>query len=167
VLPGEISESAQAGLARVREVERAVRVATEREGVVRRRVEEGVAERRRRLIGVLEGLEGGTTPVPTTETQREPEAVEPPTSAATGNPFRVRGSRFGLGGWVDRAGEAVGIRTPAGTAVAGEPGAGTGVATGETTPRAPSQAELDSVVGMFPNLSRDEVVRALQRRLVH
>lgn len=97
----------------------------------------------------------------------EPEAVEPPSSAVTGNPFRVGGSRFGLGGWVDRAGEAVGIRTPAGAAVGGEPGAGTGVATGESTPRAPSQAELDSVVGMFPNLSRDEVVRALQRRLVH
>lgn len=146
----------------MRELERAVRVAEERQEVVRRRVGEEVEVRRRRLVGVLEGLEAAAEPTTRAETTQTPTTEQ----GTLGNPFLGRTSRFGLGGWVDRAGEAVGIRSSAGAVpvVAGEtePGAGTG--TGESTPRAPSQAEIDSVVAMFPNLSRDTVVRALQRR---
>lgn len=178
VLPGEISESASQALARMRELERAVRGAEERDEAVRRRVGEEVADRRRRLVGVLQGLEAVQARAAQAEAEAE-RTQQPQNAAATAaasraqDPFvGARSSRFGLGGWVDRAGEAVGIRsssTSGGEAPTGPEGTvleGAGTS-GESTPRgAPSQAEIDSVVGMFPNLSRDTVVRALQRRYV-
>lgn len=171
VLPGEISESASQALARMRELERAVRGAEERDAAVRRRVGEEVAGRRRRLVGVLQGLEA--VQARAAEAEAEAERTQQPQNAAprARDPFvDARSSRFGLGGWVDRAGEAVGIRsTSGGEAPAGPEGSvveGAGTSGGSTPRGAPSQAEIDSVVGMFPNLSRDAVVRALQRRYV-
>ncbi|GHJ84048.1 hypothetical protein NliqN6_0450 [Naganishia liquefaciens] len=177
VLPGEISESAAQSVARLWELERVVRGAEEREAATRRRVGEEVAVRRQRLVGVLQGLQAVQAQAAQEQAAREresevaaPAATTTTTTTTQRNPFLgARPSRFGLGGWVDRAGEAVGIRSTSGGegmmsgvgAGAGTEGAGT---SGESTPRgAPSQAEIDSVVGMFPNLSRDAVVRALQR----
>ncbi|KAI5449501.1 hypothetical protein NCC49_004645 [Naganishia albida] len=170
VLPGEISESAAQARARLDALQRQVRQAQQVQEGVRREVERGAVDRRRNVGRALEALQArlatqagqnlsdgqGLPPAATATTAAEPTL--PP-----------RRSRFGLGGWVDRAGEAVGLRTESPAA------AGAGVVAGEggtqetplepvqvEPPRAPTQQEVDTIVGMFPNLSRDAVVRALQ-----
>lgn len=127
-------------------------------------MERGAVERRRDVGRALEALQERLAAAQTTataETEREGGGA----GEGTGEPVRVpRRSRFGLGGWVDRAGEAVGLRTESPAVVGG--------GTEETPlapvqpPRAPTQQEIDTIVGMFPNLSGDAVVRALQTRLV-
>lgn len=154
VLPGEISESAQQARSRLLLLER--QVAQAQRASVTREVE-GAMERRRNVGRALEALQerlaSQTAGQEPTQGVQATEPVPPP-----------RRSRFGLGGWVDRAGEAVGLRT--------ESPAVTGAGTAETPlepvvqPRAPTQQEIDTIVGMFPNLSRDAVVRALQTRSV-
>lgn len=166
VLPGEISESAMHAQARMQTLTRQVRAAQEVQQEVRRQVEQGAVERRRNVGRALEALQDRLaaaqgTPVAgsatgDTGTARPADAVPP-------SP-RPR-SRFGLGGWVDRAGEAVGLRTESPAVL---PGGTDTPLTGQAAvqPRAPTQQEVDAIVGMFPNLSRDAVVRALQTRLV-
>ncbi|KAJ9123640.1 hypothetical protein QFC24_003856 [Naganishia onofrii] len=183
VLPGEISESAAQTAARLQALARSVRVQTEIQEQTRRQVAEELATRRNlsQALQVLQrgisdattrGEEGVNTTAPSTrETQAMPataphttiEDVSPtsrsvptsPTAQRNATLTTPRRSRFGLGGWVARAGEAVGIRTESPL-----PGA----TDNEQQPVAPSQQEIDTIVNMFPNLSRDAVVRALQRR---
>lgn len=144
---------------------------------VRREVERGAVERRRNVGRALEALQARLA-TQAGQTLSDGQGLPPAaaaTATATAEPtLPPRRSRFGLGGWVDRAGEAVGLRTESPAA-----GAGAGVVAGEggtretplepvqvEPPRAPTQQEVDTIVGMFPNLSRDAVVRALQTRLV-
>lgn len=163
VLPGEISESAAQAQSRLQTLTRQVQAQREVQDEVRRSIERGAVERRRNVGRALEALQERlavqTTTAPTTQTG----GVGP--QEGTAEPVTVpRRSRFGLGGWVERAGEAVGLRTESPAVVGG--------GTEETPlepvqpPRAPTQQEIDAIVGMFPNLSRDAVVRALQTRSV-
>lgn len=185
VLPGEISESAAQTAARLQALARSVRVQTEIQEQTRRQVAEELATRRN-LSQALQVLQRGisdataraadgaaTAARPSRESQAVP-AVTPHTRMAETSPPSeslptspttqrdtslptTRRSRFGIGGWVTRAGEAVGIRTESPLP---------GVADNDQQPVAPSQQEIDTIVNMFPNLSRDAVVRALQRRSV-
>ncbi|KAJ9104004.1 hypothetical protein QFC21_002467 [Naganishia friedmannii] len=182
VLPGEISESAAQTAARLQALARSVRVQTEIQDQTRRQVAEELATRRNlsQALQVLQrGISDATTragdgattvaasireapAAPTVAPHTAIGEVSPtsqlvPTSPTTQRDASLstpRRSRFGIGGWVARAGEAVGIRTESPL-----PGA----ADNDQQPVAPSQQEIDTIVNMFPNLSRDAVVRALQR----
>ncbi|KAJ9120262.1 hypothetical protein QFC22_003162 [Naganishia vaughanmartiniae] len=180
VLPGEISESAAQTAARLQALARSVRAQTEIQEQTRRQVAEELATRRNlsQALQVLQrGISDATTrtedgaaaaapstrdtqavPAATSHTGvGEPTSISAPTSPTTQRDASLttpRRSRFGLGGWVARAGEAVGIRTESPLP---------GVVDNEQPLVAPSQQEIDTIVNMFPNLSRDAVVRALQR----
>ncbi|KAJ9107056.1 hypothetical protein QFC19_002926 [Naganishia cerealis] len=187
VLPGEISESAAQTTARLQALARQVRAQMEIQEQTRRQVEEELTTRRN-LSQALQALqrgisdpasrvpEGGGTTRPSSSDERlqaitttEPRITIPdaipsfqsqstsPVSQRAGSLSTPRRSRFEIGGWVARAGEAVGIRTESPLP---------GVTDTEPQPVTPSQQEIDTIVNMFPNLSRDAVVRALQRRWV-